>query len=150
PAEVAPVRAELEALLTDNSHTSKAPPVAPAAPPKTGRYRITFVPAADVFRSGMDPLLVLRELADLGTVSDVELDSSRLPAFDALDPESCYLGWRLTLTTDRAESAVREVFAFVEDGATIAVEPLTAVETEAPPADAGRQDRRVGDRRQGD
>ena len=65
-------------------------------------YAIRFEPAAEVFSLGLDPLLVLRDLAQLGRLTS-EADLSRLPALASLDPERCYLGWRLRLENDRGD-----------------------------------------------
>jgi two-component system, chemotaxis family, sensor kinase CheA len=121
PAETAEVQDLLQAVLA-----GPEAPVAPAAPAAAagegGRFQVTFLPHPDLFRQGMDPLLLLRDLALLGQISELEPDLSRLPPLDALDPESSYLGWKLTLTTDQAEPAIREVFAFAETGSTLRIE----------------------------
>jgi len=95
-------------------------------------YAIRFEPAAEVFSLGLDPLLVLRDLAQLGRLTS-EADLSRLPALASLDPERCYLGWRLRLETTAGMAQIRDAFAFVEDVATVAIEPIaTHAESPAP------------------
>ena len=54
-------------------------------------YQVVFKPGQDLFRQGMDPLLLLRDLSELGEMSEVEVDLSRLPDLSHLDPETCYL-----------------------------------------------------------
>ena len=70
----------------------------------------------------MDPLLILRDLAGLGESQPVELDVTALPALAELDPELCYLGWKVRLDTGHTVEEIRDIFAFVEDGAEIHVE----------------------------
>ncbi len=89
--------------------------------PSTG-YSIRFEPGPEVFTLGLDPLLVLRELSQLGSLT-AEADLSRLPTLAALDPERCYLGWRLHLETTAGMEQIRDAFAFVEDVATVEIKP---------------------------
>lgn len=85
-------------------------------------YAIHFRPSPAIFREGMDPLLALRDLADLGTLEEVAADLSRLPELAELQPDTCYLSWNIRLTTERELSEVESVFAFIEDGAEITIE----------------------------
>jgi two-component system chemotaxis sensor kinase CheA len=110
---------------------------APAAPPDSPRetcYEIRFEPGPELLRLSLDPFLVLRDLAELGKLS-AEADVSRLPALEDLDTETCYLGWRLHLETDTGMDRIRDVFAFCEDVATIAIDPVNAAAA-PPPAEA--------------
>lgn len=133
PSNTETVRQELEAVLAGGAPCPVARPEEAAAKSPAGlsaaqgtvhRFRIAFRPSRDLFRTGMDPLLLLRDLEGLGAISDLELDASELPELGALDPESCYLAWNLTLATDHGEAAIREVFTFVEDLCVLTVEPL--------------------------
>jgi two-component system chemotaxis sensor kinase CheA len=77
-------------------------------------WTIIFRPRPETFAFGINPALVLRELVSMGKASvDVLLD--QVPAFEELDPEKCFLGWRIELVTRASEKAVRDVFLFVED-----------------------------------
>ncbi len=98
-----------------------------AAPQSRREYLITFEPHPELFRMGLDPFLVLRDLSALGTVVKVEADLSRLPPLAILDPETCYLGWKLRLASSAGLPEVRDVFAFVEDLATVSVQLSPAV-----------------------
>jgi two-component system, chemotaxis family, sensor kinase CheA len=85
----------------------------PAAAATATRWQITFRPFAELFARGNDPLRMMRELGELGELeSTAEL--SALPAFAALDPQSCYLAWNLVLSADVTESAIRQVFEWAE------------------------------------
>ncbi|GGH10970.1 chemotaxis protein CheA [Silvibacterium dinghuense] len=84
-------------------------------------YRVEFRPHADMFLTGNNPLLQLRDLAALGTVSTCELHVDRLPALSSLDPSLCYLWWTIELVTSHSEAEVREVFEFVEHLAEIQI-----------------------------
>jgi two-component system chemotaxis sensor kinase CheA len=100
-------------------------------------YSIRFVPSHDIFREGMDPLLVLRELATLGTVEKIVADLSNLPALSGLQAESCYLGWTIRLVSEREREEIEDVFAFVENGAHITIDvqrPEGELSANGPPA----------------
>jgi len=94
-----------------------------AAPAPAFRYAVSVTPAPDAFRCGLDPLRLLRELATLGTVSEVALTAEPPPLPD-LDPEACYLAWSLVLETDRPPSAVGEVFEFAREKVRVTVTPI--------------------------
>ena len=115
PFQMGRVRAELEAVLTHPDATDPSPL------PGGGSFHLRIRPAAELFLRGTDPLLLLRDLAELGELADVQPDLSALPALASLDPESCYLGWELTLHTAHEADAVREVFAFVEDACAVEI-----------------------------
>ncbi len=138
PAGDGEVRTSLESLLSRSEGAKALVPVrADGGHRKEGsRFRISFRPGRDLFRSGMDPLLLLRDLENLGTISEVKLDRSELPELALLDPEACYLAWQLTLVTDQTESAVREVFTFVEDACRL---EIVALPDQAGPVDLPAQ-----------
>ena len=106
------------------------------------RYRIHFQPGAEFFRRGNDPLKLLRLLADLGELK-ATVDVSAIPVSGAIDPEACYLSWRLELSTAAARAEIDEIFAWVRDDSRI------EIEVEAP-QEPPRSERRGPDRRQGD
>ena len=93
------------------------------------RYKVRFRPHREMFASGSNPLLLVRNVAALGTVLACELDLTDLPALKDLDPAQCYLSWTIDLSTPEPESAIREVFEFVEHLAEVSIE-----RTEAQPA----------------
>ena len=131
PDAVAPVAAQAEVV---------AVAAAPAAAVSAG-WKIKFVPHAGMFRSGNDPMRILREIETLGTMTAV-LEESRLPSLDQAAVDDCYLAWNITLESSCSLDALKEVFAWVEDECdlsfeAIAVQPVvTAVETDKAVPDA--------------
>ncbi len=97
--------------------------------PAVNRFRIVFRPRPELYAKGNDAAILMRELAMLGTL-DVSCDVSGLPGLADVDPEGAYLTWTATLSTDRDEAAVREIFDFVEWDSTLTVEAVV----EAAPA----------------
>jgi two-component system chemotaxis sensor kinase CheA len=96
------------------------------------RYKVGLRPHQEMFSSGCNPLLLVRNLAALGSVHACDLDTTALPALKDIDPALCYLGWTVDLTTAEPEAALREVFEFVEHMADITIERI-----EGPLAETG-------------
>ena len=117
---------ELQQALNGGTAPS-APESSPSSAPTQrthaiGEYRIVFKPGCDLFRQGMEPALLLRELAGMGEILTIAVDLSQLPYLTYMDPESCYLQWTLTLKTEKTEKDIRDVFAFVEDISEISID----------------------------
>lgn len=112
-------------------HSSSAPRPADEArvvepEPETGHreeksYQILFKPGPHLLQRGTNPLLLLDELKNMGPCR-LQLETSRLPELSTLDPELCYLGWRLSLETSAGIDAIRDVFIFVEDDSIIEIQ----------------------------
>ena len=131
PAGMDETIAALEALA---AHTTQSPakavsgaPANSSAPPKKAPeadYRVIFAPEQDLFASGCNPLLLLRNLAQVATVLSTKLEAKNLPALDRLDTSCCHLAWEVTVRTANPVSDLREVFEFVEDQARVEITPL--------------------------
>ena len=129
--------------LTGTIETSPPKKPAPASEtpvPATGAVRdwqISFRPGPDLLRTGSNPLLLLRELRQLGTLQ-IEVDTSAVPPLGELDPQRCYFAWNMVLTSAADVDAIRDVFIFVEDSCALTIDPAAAssqiVETLAPAA----------------
>ncbi len=87
----------------------------------THSYRIVFEPHRELFRHANEPLLLIRELKHLGELR-VECDTSKLPDLAHLDPEAAYLSFVFHLTTKASQSAVAEVFEFVDQDCLLKIE----------------------------
>ena len=124
-------------------------------PGETVCYRIDFYPAAELFRHANEPLLLIRELKTLGEV-EVEVDLSRLPDLQQIEPEDAYLGWTIKLRSDCGQDAVSEVFEFVEDDCRLDIHIDTNDSDSLAPSDdtgasSGRRNAADGpDRKQAD
>jgi two-component system chemotaxis sensor kinase CheA len=76
-------------------------------------WRIIFTPAPHLLQSGNEPYRLFRELHTLGELK-VAADISRLPNFDQLDPELCYLAWDVLVEGDTTQEKINEIFEWVE------------------------------------
>ncbi|MCA8977038.1 MAG: chemotaxis protein CheA [Planctomycetes bacterium] len=128
--------ARLRGLGAASAMATPPPPTAADAV----TYRIGIRLDAKVLRMGTNPILLLRELRDLGECT-VHGHDEDLPLFEDMDPELCYLHWNVTLTTTHGEQAIRDVFIFVEDECELTIEALTPDAASKPGADDPDTDR---------
>lgn len=121
-AATASLLAELATVTGRQAPASGAQePVPEEASGVEAHFHILFRPAPDLFLNGTNPILLLRELRQLGR-AEVRMLDDELPEFEALDPERCYLAWDVHLWTVRGADAVRDVFIFVEDQCELKIE----------------------------
>jgi two-component system chemotaxis sensor kinase CheA len=127
-ADAAPARAQLVTRLRRHLYGPEAdtPAVAPGADASARTtYRVRFRPHPGLFEDGTNPLGILAELRAMGGC-EIVARVEGVPALEDLSPERCHLGWDLTLTTDAAPAAIRDVFIFVEDRSEVRIEELEA------------------------
>jgi two-component system chemotaxis sensor kinase CheA len=101
-----------------------AAPAEAAAEGKMREWHIRFAPGPDMMRCGANPLLLLRELRELGGLS-VKASMAAIPPLAELDPERCYISWEMVLATSAEGDAIRDVFIFVEDDCELSIEPAS-------------------------
>ncbi len=120
---------ELNALLGAPETADEAAPAAAAqeVEERTRTFKIVFEPHRELFRHANEPLLLIRELKHLGEL-EAECDTSKLPDLTHLDAEAAYLSFVFHLTTTAPESAVAEVFEFVDQECLLKIEELGAGE----------------------
>lgn len=105
-------------------------------------YKITFCPEPELYASGSEPLFLFRLLEEFGTPKTSIEATATLPALDELQQNAAILTWTIELETSADESAVAEVFEFVDGLCELTIEPLGTdsppkapnAETSAPPA----------------
>ncbi|MAW98814.1 MAG: chemotaxis protein CheA [Sphingomonas sp.] len=100
--------------LDDQQSESSPAPVAAG-------WRVMFGPSHEAMANGAEPMLVIRELEEMGG-RVVGYDADSLPALRDLDPEQGYVTWSLDLPEWCEESRIREAFDFVAPDALITVE----------------------------
>lgn len=109
-------------------------------------WRIHFRPQPELLLKGTNPLCLLRELREMGTLQ-IAVDTTMIPSLDEMDVEKCYVGWDMVLSTRVNCDSIRDVFIFVQDESELTIEPVsgtakplpTAVETverTVPPANS--------------
>lgn len=76
-------------------------------------WTVSIRPKSDLYRKANETALLLRELSRLGPIK-ATLDDRALPALQDLDPEAAFVTWSVRLETEEDETAIREVFEFVD------------------------------------
>ncbi|ALU43883.1 chemotaxis protein CheA [Pseudoalteromonas rubra] len=117
------LKQRFEAILNGENSTGVpeqaiSEPEEQAALPIT--FQIDFKPLPYLFKTGNEPLYMIAELSELGELETQALHDE-VPKLKQLNAEDCYLYWRFFLTTTRGESAIREIFEWVEDDAEITI-----------------------------
>jgi two-component system chemotaxis sensor kinase CheA len=77
-------------------------------------FEIAFQPGADMLRNGSDPLLLMRQLRQLGEL-ELTANVDRLPDLTSLRPEIAYLSWTGMLRTEATREQLQDIFDFVGD-----------------------------------
>ena len=118
--EVEQLVSQLAEFSPDSLNSPTAQAQAAKAIPAQGRFNIFFHPTPEIFYSGNDPVNILSELAAMGECR-LQTQAAEVPLLDSLEPEKCYLAWEIELITNRSETQIREVFAFVDEGSEVRV-----------------------------
>lgn len=83
-------------------------------------WRITFAPFPELFDTGNEPAMLLRNLQNLGEAK-VECNIVDMPDLSDLIPEVPHLSWSVELVSDVEESEIASVFEFVEGLCTLEI-----------------------------
>ena len=128
-----PMPVALDLGLDDAPDDEIAPPN-PSAPACCLPYQIKFEPTADLFSTGNDPALLLRNLAALGRMT-ATCDTKHVPDLAQLDPEQSHLSWTITLETNVPPCDIASVFEFVEGLCTLRIDQtdVPIIDDPAPP-----------------
>ncbi len=110
----APVQISFDTLIADD-----------AAAGIQAAVKVRFAPKPELYAKANDALRLLRELGRLGEM-EVTCDTSTVPLLTELDPEGAYLSWDIAFAGDVEESAVREIFEFVEFDCDLSIETAVA------------------------
>lgn len=97
-----------------------------AADSKERYFRIKAVFKQDVFESGIDPVIIMEDLFDSGEIVENYVDRRSLVRLSKLDPEKCWISWRVVLKSVNSIERLREVFLFVSDDHEIEIEDITS------------------------
>jgi two-component system chemotaxis sensor kinase CheA len=82
---------------------------------------LAFKPNA--LRNGMDPLSFIRYLQTLGTITEVIATMPAIPRIEDMDPENCYLNFKIAFNSSSDKKTIENVFEFAEDDCEIRILP---------------------------
>ncbi|MBC7984439.1 MAG: chemotaxis protein CheA [Candidatus Obscuribacterales bacterium] len=105
-------------------------------------WRIDFLPLPQLFIHGNDPLRMMRELVEIGSL-EARADIGEIPEFAELDAESCYLGWQLTLRTNVTRETIAGIFDWAEGDCELTISELPSSSTQASQLADGMADSRI-------
>jgi two-component system chemotaxis sensor kinase CheA len=86
-------------------------------------HRVRMRPRPGIYSTGNNPEYLLEDLKGLGQAL-VFAHVEDIPPLRELDPHSCHLWWDVLLTSQATESAIRDVFLFVEDECDFSVKTV--------------------------
>ena len=110
------------AQAASGSKQASSPLPLASSPSPLHQYTIAWTPPEWLFQRGLDPLQTFKELASLGTLTLVTVDTSKLPELEAMDSEKCYLSWTMKLETVKNRTVVDAVFEFVREDSVLTIE----------------------------
>jgi len=77
-------------------------------------WLVEFAPHRELYSRANDPLLLLREMAEIGEI-DVKIILAEIPALADFEPFAVYCTWEIFISGENVdEEKIREVFEFVE------------------------------------
>lgn len=106
-------------------------------------WHIEFIPKPEIVKRGNDPALLIRELTLLGKTK-VTVDTSKVPSWGMLNPQLCYLSWKIDLEGAVEKESIIEIFEWVELDCTLEIKELKQadkkVESVGHPKDDNKED----------
>lgn len=88
--------------------------------------QITMKFRPDIFISGTDPLMLLKELSQMGEFVRIKCNPETVPVLDSFKYDSLYLSWDLVLKTEAPVSSVENVFVFVKENNTVVIDDISS------------------------
>lgn len=106
-----------------NPDSSKAKHKASAdVPPQAVKtFLVSLTPNANIFLNGTNPVLLVKELCDLGN-SVVLANLRMVPRLELLNHEQCLTTWQIVLKTTKGIDAIKDVFIFADDQCELQIE----------------------------
>jgi len=117
----------IHALLPSSTSATapqKSAPKKNESPEKQRKiYRIYFKPDHDVFIKGINPLIILKNLKELGECYSFTHEEA-IPPLSEINPEWNYLYWTTILVTTASLDAIKDVFIFAEGSCSLTIDEL--------------------------
>ena len=103
-------------------HAGNAPKVLTSTQAKKKQtYIVRFKPLRTLYAKANEPLLILRQIKSLGKAV-IACTTGGVPTLDRMDPEEAYIGWIIQIETDIGETALMEVFEFVDVDSELSIQ----------------------------
>ena len=124
----------LIAQLTSASTTASG--LRAASPEKAGHFEVdanttdssdNWVISLDfkrgALRDGLDPLSFIRYMQTLGKIIEVIITMPAMPDIETMDPEDCYLNFKIVFNSHADKKSIEDVFEFAEEDCDIKLLP---------------------------
>lgn len=114
-----------ESSRTLTNESSSSPPVAldksvqRELSVKNENWHISIRMGRDALRDGMDPLSILNYLGTLGEIVHVVTLTDAIPELADMDPEACYLGFEIELSSTASKEQIEDAFQFIRPDSVI-------------------------------
>ncbi|MBF0239982.1 MAG: chemotaxis protein CheA [SAR324 cluster bacterium] len=127
PARIQELKSQIQACLLSDRETASSSPVfaekqpTPETPAVGGTghsWLIELKLNQDSLRNGLEPLVVFRDLADLGELTVIP-HISAVPSLEQLNPELLYLWWHVKLETTIAPEAMADAIKLILEGQSV-------------------------------
>lgn len=93
--------------------------------PQAKEWLVIVRPLAAAMTNGSEPLLLLRELVDLGARC-VHVDVDDVPDLDSFDAEAAYLEWHYRLPSTVSRDDIADIFDFIGPAVQLQIESVDA------------------------
>tara|TARA_R110000782_G_scaffold49622_2_gene107910 strand:+ start:44141 stop:46450 length:2310 start_codon:yes stop_codon:yes gene_type:complete len=109
----------------EETEAAEIPATAPVAAYGEHGWKISLRFLDGALANGSEPLLMLRELDELGVLC-LSVDAAKLPLLDALDVEKTYLSWSFYAPASIKRSEIEEIFDFIDNECELRIEAVPA------------------------
>ncbi|MEA2102116.1 MAG: chemotaxis protein CheA [Thermodesulfobacteriota bacterium] len=114
PKETEEITSKLR-RFTGPASPAKAEPPGKTPASHTTILSITMQFREDIFFSGQDPIMLIRELSENGTILEIRAYPEDIPDYYTMQPTKCYTSWEIVLSTTADISEIQNIFIFVMD-----------------------------------
>jgi two-component system, chemotaxis family, sensor kinase CheA len=131
-AAEAAVVLRLDQLLAEGAAAPAITPVGKSQPESvavTTGWNIDFRPLPHLYRTGNDPLRLIRQLMLLGEC-EVTTEVTQVPPLSQIEADDSHLAFKVRLAGDVAEAEVRSVFDWVDGDCVLEITPFAAAPIE--------------------
>ncbi|MCE2593991.1 chemotaxis protein CheA [Motilimonas cestriensis] len=78
---------------------------------------------SDALRNGLDPLSFINYLKRMGEIVEIITFTHDFPCWEDMEPESCYLSFRIALLSSASKEEIKSVFEFAMDDCELRIIP---------------------------
>ena len=115
----------MDSILEEDAGTSETITDFPAEAKNRHYYNIDLIFRKNLFESGLDPLVLLLNLQEMGEFVEVSSDLSELPSYKEMNIHELYISWRVVLKSEAPLQEIENVFMFAKDDNNIEIEEIT-------------------------